>query len=359
MEHLPHRLGQDRALDDAVRLICASGPEATLDAYGRTLRSLQASIDRSLSSEALGAATLLQMHDFFSRSNYQTWAVHATGVIGMLQARGSKGIESGFDRCLLQAQVGNITFAALRERKPCFLALPAWNGKVNALSRYGEDGEEKYSWEMKLIAIGVQIPGLICQLEALHAGRKKTPGGGSWVNPDMGFSTKLQQVRHELEDALEQAGDFSESLYGSDGAVTNRIRPALLLSANIYLMIIDYMLKEVKAGNAGSALPGEGPSGPGPEPSHVLTLEKIKSLYQTLSDVDAVALRSTVDMLKLTLSRVLDASNGCGAPMGSMEEVCHLLGLKAVRLGRQQHTGTASITWDGTEHNMNKIRHRP
>lgn len=309
MEHLPRRLGEDRALDDAVKLICASGLSQTIRAYGAALRSLQDSIDRGLSSEALGAATLLQMHDFFRQhSSAQTWAVHAKGAINMLKARGPQAVKTGFEYSLLQAQLGNTTFDALRERQPCFLAVPEWNAKVSSFTQHDEIDGETLSWEQALAAVGVHIPGLLCRFEALQARKKRLTLVNGNDEPDRLFSKQLRNVRQQLEHALASANPSSP---GSPAA--NRIQPALLLSAHVFLVAIEYMLMVSEKGSicqtireTRDALPSESNA---LLSTHVLALDTMRALSRHLYAIDTVALQSTADMMKLVLSRVLDAGD--------------------------------------------------
>ena len=312
MEHLPRRLGEDAALDAAVKLICTLDQAETIRAYGMALRSLQSSIERGLSSETLGAATLLQMHDFFRNFFYPTWAVHAKGVIDMLKARGPHAVTTGFDKCLLQAQVGNITFDALRERTSCFLALPAWNAKVKALSSHdGAAGEEQYSWDMSLIAVGVHIPGLICRFEDMMDEREGSdPRCNSTRLADSIFADDLHRVRNDLEEGLRRAPEQAES----QSSTTNRIRPALLLSANIYLVMLDYMIDEAEGSESNGSVHAESAI-LAPDPrhfSHVLAVDTTRALYDRLYQIDAVALQSTADMMRLTLARVINAADDAG-----------------------------------------------
>lgn len=305
MEHLPCRLGEDRALDDAVKLICTSDPSETIPAYGTALQSLQASIDCKLSSETLGAATLLQMHDLFQNAGpVMSWAVHARGVIDMLKFRGPEGLQTGFDRCLLQAQVGNITFDALREKRPCFLALPARNAYIRPLSRKdGADNEQQTDWDMCLIAIGVHIPGLLCRFEALKDAKGVTRDRDD-VLPNLRTHILLRDLRcnrQGLDSALNRVtrDDSKNTEYMGQ---SNRLRPALLLSGNIYLAMMHYMLEEVQCAI------GEVEEGTVRRRwCHDVTPCTVRALFQRLYRIDPVALRSTVEFLKLTLERVLTA----------------------------------------------------
>lgn len=340
MEHVPQRLGKDRALDDAVRLICTSEPAGALRAYGLTLKSLQHSIDNGPSTEAVGAATLLQMHDFFQNSFYQTWAVHASGVIGMLKARGPEAVKTGFEKCLLQAQVGNITLAALREREACFLELPAWNDKLKSLGRHEKEGKEVYSWEISLIATGVHIPGLISRFEAVQRGKQESYDGDGSTHPNQAVISELRTIRDDLNVALTRAPNAVPS---RDQLSGNRIQPALLLATNFYLVLIDYMLGSVEA--IFPCIPtydGVGPAlNDADLQSYFDRLRTMRKLYHQLSLLDTVALQSTVDMLRLTLHRVLHAVNDAWTqknPMqGIIDEVHMLLASPSNRVNGQRH----------------------
>lgn len=94
LRHIPRRLGANRALDDAVKCICnaSSAPLSKPGPmYSDALYSLQKALDhseQSMSTETLGAATLLQMFEHSVDHAEFRWMVHANGVINMLRLRG-------------------------------------------------------------------------------------------------------------------------------------------------------------------------------------------------------------------------------------------------------------------------------
>lgn len=309
MEHLPRHLGEGRALDDAVRLICSpSGHPQTVQAYGLALRSLRDSIAHgSISTEALGAATLLQMHELSQGpQDSASWVVHAKGVVNMLTARGPHAVKTGFDRCLLQAQVGNITFDALRERRECFLARPEWNKSVKSFG-VGDVGKRAGNDQvMSLIAIGVGLPGLVCRFEDFETARN----GDSFKfgQIDTRLAEELLTMRGDILTTLKQIGGKSRSAdhLPSENDRTNRIRPALLLSANVYLILIDYMLDSIRGGpDPQTAVPESIAITMG---GHDNILRSIENHSQRLRTIDAMAYRSTSEMMRFTMDRVRGAA---------------------------------------------------
>lgn len=341
MEHLPSHLGEDRALDDAVQLICASQPEDSMRRYGIALRSLQRSIENGPSSEALGAATLLQMHDVLQVTSLNTWAVHAkgsinmhaNGIINMLRARGPDAIKNGFDGCLLQAQVGNITFDALRKRIPCFLSLPRWNAKLKAFIQAGGPDGDKYCWEMSLIPIGVQFPTLLCRFEALQRGRKDFKLNANGISGRLDTTSllsDLRSVRQELEHGLKLVPDDAIKS-APQASVANRMKPALLLASYVYLLMLDYMIDEIRRGDE-YHMKTEDVGGPSIDPkylTHILTLETTKRLHGRLREIDPIALQSTGDMLRFTMDRIVEVTDDLRFRTGPMamvlEEVYDML----------------------------------
>lgn len=320
IEHIPCRLGEDPALDDAVRLICTARPADALQAYGTALRSLNGSINQGLSSEAMAAATLLHMHELSRDASCSTWAVHAEGVMNMLKVRGADGIKTEFDKCLLQAQVGNIYFGALRERQPCFLALPEWNEKVGTpLSQSAKYVATGRDWEMQLISIGVHLPGLICRFEKYAA--RRDAGSLAIANDGPTLLDDLKSLRRELKDVLACMIDVSKlgPTSGRGRDHSRRLQPALLFSAEIYLILIDYMLED--GGSDCFDTPGDRSRCAIPpcldNSPNTVKLERARALYERLWNVDGMAARSTTYMMKLTVERVLSAARSTTADTGT------------------------------------------
>ena len=88
LQHIPRRLGHNRALDDAVQCICTTPSRSTPETtpaipekqYGEALHSLQRALGNSnvaSASETLGAAILLQMFEHSVDHSEFRWVVHA------------------------------------------------------------------------------------------------------------------------------------------------------------------------------------------------------------------------------------------------------------------------------------------
>lgn len=350
MKHLPSRLGKNRALDDAVRLICNPRPGDALQAYGVALRSLQNNIDRGISPEALGAATLLHMHELSQDSSSSSWALHAKGVINMLKVRGAEGIESEFDKSLLRAQVGNIYFAALRDGQPCFLALPEWNAKIRPpLHQHRKGMGVTRDWEMLLISIGVHVPGLICRFE--NVARNCIASSLVASSELIPLLDDLKSVREELEDALQCVVPSGPKLdipqSGQGQHPSSRLRPALLFSANIYLTLIDYMHET--AARECFCMPDETPRCIAPYPvkaSDDVRLTGTMVVYERLWNLDAVAARSTAGMMKLTIERVLFAADPMRTNTGTtslvLNRVLKMLACQPQEISAQRQIDTSS-----------------
>lgn len=312
MEHLPRHLGEGRALDDAVRLICSpSGHPQAVQAYGLALRSLRDSIAHgSISTEALGAATLLQMHELSQGpQNSTSWVVHAKGVVNMLKARGPQAVKTAFDRCLLQAQVGNITFEALREGRKCFLARPEWNKSIRS-SSVGQNAKRTgHDQILSLIAIGVGLPGLVCRFEDLVQARSRDSFAFGQIGT--GLADELHTMRGDILTMLKQIDgeSMSADYLPSENNRTNRIRPALLLSANIYLILIDRMLDSIRGGPGSETAAPELTITTG---RHDDVLRSIEVQSERLRTIDAMAHRSTSEMMRLTMDRVRGAAGDAG-----------------------------------------------
>jgi hypothetical protein len=84
LQHIPRRMGNNRALDDAVKCICSNGSTKPGPVYSEALVSLQKALNHSgeaVASETLGAAILLQMFEHSVDHAEFRWVVHANGVI--------------------------------------------------------------------------------------------------------------------------------------------------------------------------------------------------------------------------------------------------------------------------------------
>lgn len=304
LDHIPQRLGQDRALDDAVKLICTSSSlEDSVRAYGTALRSLQRSIDQGLSSENMTAATLLQMHDSFQKQ-LPSSAVHAEAVVRMLELRGADAICSDLDRGLLQAQIGNIAAYALKQGKACYLTQPKWDAILKSLYRreYGQDTND--SPEMSMMAMGVRFPGFIAQYEALMESGPITTSSGALDDQVRHLIAELGLLGGEMDHNLERAYD---SLYDDRKGLdppksTIRIQPALMLAINVHLIMSLHMLGTMR-GMMSSAIAGKVDTAKDDKAARRYA-DRAKSLYQQLLEVDETAAQSTARVIHSMFAKV-------------------------------------------------------
>jgi len=314
LNHIPRRLGEHQALDDAVKVVCnATAPEETTRAYGVALQSLQRSIGRGITSETMAAAMLLQMHDF-SRKHPQ-WAVHAKGVVKMLEVRGPDAIRNDLDKSLLQAQIGHIAFDALRQRKLCFLEEPKWNALIKSLR--GQDADDASAWQNTMLVSGVRFPGLIVRYETLLKSDLCVVDK-TWPQQVQELITDLMLLRTDLWRCDMACLPLSCSLPPTiqDGErerqqPSNRIQPAMMFSTKIYLIIIHCMVGRLRA----SLRPIEDWWVPEDDYERNLPVARqlvdtAKQLYERLREMDSDAARRTAEISLTMFVRVYGVEQG-------------------------------------------------
>ena len=268
LQHIPRRLGSNRALDNAVKCICSAN-STSLDGsskagpiYSEALSSLQQALNdanQSLSSETLGAAILLQMFEHSVDHSEFRWVVHANGVINIILLRGPACIKNELDRSILQAQVGNIWFKALLDGTDCFLARPEWARVVADTF----DGMEYANAEWSnMIRSGLPIPGIVRRYQELESREDsacetpdvQTPG----AQDEAGCPTlllDLWRARNELSELRTRFQLQTDKNNNSDASKPGsqpRSSHASKLAVNVFSILIEYMLETLLSTDAGA-----------------------------------------------------------------------------------------------------------
>ncbi|TKA38710.1 hypothetical protein B0A54_08673 [Friedmanniomyces endolithicus] len=157
LKHVPQRIGQNQALDDAVSCILyrptAKDALAASRSYGTALSSLRTSLNDPVLSQApetLAAASLLQMYEQYADRPGQTWVLHARGVVRMLQVRSN--LEDDLEKAILEAQACNVFMSALI----VLSAHEAWNN-MREPSTASECHLDVF---MRIIVEGIRYPDL-------------------------------------------------------------------------------------------------------------------------------------------------------------------------------------------------------
>ncbi|KAK0796696.1 hypothetical protein LTR91_013803 [Friedmanniomyces endolithicus] len=161
LKHVPQRIGQNQALDDAVSCILyrPTKQDALIASrsYGTALSSLRTFLDDPILSQApetLAAASLLQMYEQYADRPGQTWVLHARGVVRMLQVRSN--LKDDLEKAILEAQACNVFMSALIANRECFLAHEAWNN-MREPSTASECHLDVF---MRIIVEGIRYPDL-------------------------------------------------------------------------------------------------------------------------------------------------------------------------------------------------------
>ena len=338
-QHIPKRLGESCALDDAVRCICSFPPLVdtveTLDLAGvqyvRALRSLQRSLDdnnSSTASETLAAATLLQMHEHFTHQAHVSqrgWIVHANGVIRMLQLRGPSRIRNDLEKSILLAEVGNIFWNAVRDRTACFLAESEWSSILQPSITPGVQENSKSDKELPaMVIIGIGIPGILCRYEQLVEGSGSTPTidpeEGSLERPTNVCTTKLVADLYEMRRQLNcwwfryQSNPERTCYNGAEMVKSNaRSRSASRLSVVVFTIMANYMLVGMLSSRGVRVVHHEHDHTPDlasmAEECQTLA-STVRSELQGLKRADTIAAATTTALLSTMLTRILKNSRG-------------------------------------------------
>ncbi|KAH8664630.1 hypothetical protein BX600DRAFT_437164 [Xylariales sp. PMI_506] len=136
MREIPPRLGASRALDDAVKCLCAgyvaamSGDSLIHERYySQAIGSLRRSLlneDEALSEETLCASICLSWYEVLQGELSSPYLVYTTGTAKMIELRGPKRHRDGFGRTLLLGAHTLVTSRSLLEQEPCFLRESSW-----------------------------------------------------------------------------------------------------------------------------------------------------------------------------------------------------------------------------------------
>lgn len=342
-EQLPRRLGHNRALDNAVKLICASnvsqqgagavsaGSQAPTTEYVHALRSLQRALDdehECVTSETLAAATLLQMYEHYVDSSSVGWTVHADGVIKMLELRGPDRIVNDVEKVILKAQTGNIFRTAIHRGTGCFLADPRWKPILGSVMGFNTMNESRQPHSSSIMELGLPLPDIVSRFRATHC-LKMTGANLSESRSDL-VDDIHSSKRNLLSwwDQAQVAGDESPAGY-HDASSTVRMRCASLLAVPTFLATLNYMLVDLRGHKVSESLRMGGDGG-------VYLSEDIASAtsqcqdavntaklqWQALKDLDKAAALNTADLLKMVLVKVLE---GTHCELGETINLRHVL----------------------------------
>lgn len=244
LSFIPKRLGESRALDDAVRCICSTPPlqlgdDSTTRSYLKALASLQTALNdsaESMTSGTLTAATLLYIHEIFANPFQRSWMVHADGVIKLLETRGPDSINTELDRSILCGQAGTIFLNSVQRRMRCFLAEPKWNYLLRQLSTSRPGIRDSLDDMPSLTCLSVYLPGLLCRYEALPAIAESFQ-----VLELMEEISRLQLQLRKWRNTKDSR--TSEPTYESEhaSASTDPLNSAFRLSSVMFLILSNYM----------------------------------------------------------------------------------------------------------------------
>lgn len=262
LQHIPRRLGSNRALDDAVKCVCSDGSLKPGQIYNNALNSLQKALshsEQSISSETLGAATLLQMFEHSVDHAEYRWIVHANGVINMIKLRGPSCIKNELDRAILHAQIGNIWFKALHDGTECFLFFPEWDDVVTEI--FDRTNDVNSEW-CDMIRCGLSLPGMLRQYEQLAGEEQRPPPTSDRIHGAQDLSNcaklllELWKTRDELSRLRVRFQSLKEIEFCDPNEVTKlveqpRSRHASRLAINVFSVLIEYMLENILSTDIG------------------------------------------------------------------------------------------------------------
>ena len=164
LKHIPRRIGDNEALDDAARCVakgslCGRRKEQieAQKLYVTALSSLRTALGEhagACTSQALAAASLLQMYEQHVRDDGKDWMYHARGVVKMLQARELQEATDAMERAILEAEVASGFMSAVVADKTDFLSNPAWHRlRMRSTRRRGP------FWDfMQMVGRGTRTP---------------------------------------------------------------------------------------------------------------------------------------------------------------------------------------------------------
>ena len=144
LKHIPRRIGDSKALDDAARCVVKGSLCGRLQQqieaqklYVTAVTSLRTALDEYAgvcTPQTLAAASLLQMYEQHVRDDTHDWVYHARGVVQMLQARKLQHPKDEMERAILEAEVASSFMSAAVADKTGFLSNPAWHRVMKPLT---------------------------------------------------------------------------------------------------------------------------------------------------------------------------------------------------------------------------------
>ena len=344
LQHIPRRLGSNRALDNAVRCICSTnstrkdGASNAGPVYSQALSSLQQALsdaDQSLTSETLGAAILLQMFEHSVDHSEYRWVVHANGVINIIQLRGPTCIKNELERSILQAQVGNIWFKALMDGTDCFLARPEW---ARVVADTFDDLEYANAEWSNMIRAALPIPGIVRRYQECEPRRDSVCETSdveiSEPQDEADYTSlllALWKARNELSELRTRFQLQSGKKYNSDASQLGaqpRSGHASKLAVNVFSILIEYMLENLLSTDSGARVAHYDLLDVVSLSGYVTTAGRLSVLVSAarselgaLIAVDSMAAGQTSMLSRMLIRKVLDAPLSCGSKLHHLSPI--------------------------------------
>ena len=236
------------------------------------------------------------------------------GVIKMLELRGPAAIQNDLDRSILRVQTGNIFTNAIRDRTSCFLADPEWIPVLEDAMLGASQRDDVASAEFSaMVLAGLRFPGIICRYEEVQSTRTYDSTNPVQQATMLPGDAEYHKLMADLLEARSLLADWrtrydpgeKRCCYTStqEGETTRRIWHASRLSVNTFCVMVDYMLATLCGGDSVELTHLALHSG---ERTHTA-----KSELQVLRLTDAIAAMETTMLLRMMLTRVIDASRSC------------------------------------------------
>lgn len=335
LSFIPQRLGESKALDDAVKCICSTpspdfGDDSITRRYLRALGSLQKALNNSIesmSSGTLAAATLLYIHEIFSSPFQQGWMVHADGVIKLIEARGPDTMNTELDKSILCGQAGTIFLNAVQRCKPCFLAESRWNTLLRQLSASRQGVMNSIDATPSITSLSVYLPGMLCSYEHLSATAEPTELLELMKDISC-LQLRLREWR-SVNDILNFGPDYNTEI---TSASTDALNCAFRLSSVMFLILSTYMYVDLADRRCATF------NGPGEDNSQILKpriddsvvesiqLARIAEVrWQAVTNVDAVAAWACGATNIMLFSRALNVAHTDSPAMRIMRRIVERL----------------------------------
>lgn len=136
-----------------------------LRAYSASIRGLAVAIgdpQQVNTSATLAATLLLQLYETWCSKDSPRRALHANAVSRLIQHRGTDSFKDDFDLAILEAEIANISFSALRAGTSCYLASPLWTEIITNIAKDKSNGLGRYNRaQLDFLSAWTYIPGAV------------------------------------------------------------------------------------------------------------------------------------------------------------------------------------------------------